>query len=255
MTRDDRSEDAIKRQFDQSISGLSAGDLHGLLGDLLSSSRFTMSRPDPPELRRPALSEPAVLTVRIDLQHAKPPIWRRLEVRSDLTLADVHQIIQTAFGWADAHLYRFALGGNPFDRRSQVFLCPFDVEEGEEAGTPMDEVRLDETLQEPGDRLDYVYDYGDDWHHVLKVEAVRPVGQDAPRVVVTGGRRAAPPEDCGGLTDAEDLAAVLEDPACFDLDVLNEALAADEFTLSELGLPGCTGRGTAPRAVVPRACR
>ncbi len=51
------------------------------------------------------------------------------------------------------------------------------------------------------------------------------------------GRRAAPPEDCGHLTDVEDLAEVLEDPAAFDLDSVNEALLNPYIVLRESGLP------------------
>lgn len=47
MTRDDRSEDAIKHQFDQIVSGMSADDLRGLLGGLLGSRRYAMTRPEP----------------------------------------------------------------------------------------------------------------------------------------------------------------------------------------------------------------
>ncbi len=81
-----------------------------------------------PDLRRPQLVEPARYRIRADLNHAKPPIWRRLDLRSDLPLDVVHQVLQVAFGWTDSHLHRFSLGGGPFDGHSQLFLCPYDVE-------------------------------------------------------------------------------------------------------------------------------
>jgi len=65
--------------------------------------------------------------VRSDLGSAKPPIWGRLELRSDLTLDQVHRIIQVSFDWLDTHLQRFAPGGSPLDRGAQLSLCPFDV--------------------------------------------------------------------------------------------------------------------------------
>lgn len=233
-------DEEFRRRFEEILSGMSAEDMRGVAGALLArgADPFGLFGDAPVRLdrRRPQLSAPVVLTVRVDLRRASPPIWRRLELRSDLSLATVHQILQSAFAWWDYHLYRFALGGDPFDRSSQLFLCPYDVEEGEDDGMPIGDVRLDEVLQEVGDRLEYVYDYGDSWHLLLKVEKVRPATAETPRALATGGRRAAPPEDCGGLTDAEDLAEVLEDPARFDLDELNDALSGVPAPPQELGL-------------------
>ncbi|MDE3130152.1 MAG: plasmid pRiA4b ORF-3 family protein, partial [Acidobacteriota bacterium] len=149
------------------------------------------------------------------------------------------QVLQAAFSWDDYHLWRFCLGGGPFDHDNQLFLCPWDVEEGElpdEGGIPADEVRLDECLQDPGDVLGYVYDYGDNWELALRLEGVLPAAADAPSAVCIDGRRAAPPEDCGSLRDAEELAEVLEDPARFEIDEVNRALRAPYFALREAGI-------------------
>ena len=177
-------------------------------------------------LRRQRRHDVVTYTVRVALDHSTPPIWRRLELRSDLTLDVVHEVLQAAYGWNDSHLHRFALGGSPFDPRCELFLCPYDVKEGEEDGTPAADVRLDETLQEPGDTLHYVYDYGDSWELTLELEAIGPLDPDGPDAVCTGGRRAAPPDDSGGSGDAADLAQLLDDPAHFDAAEVNAALEA-----------------------------
>ena len=192
-----------------------------------------------PDLRRPALDDLRLFRVRVDLKRSQPPIWRRLEVRSDLRLDALHQVLQAAFSWDDYHLWRFSLGGGPFDHGNQLFLCPYDVQEGEledEGGIPAGEVRLDETMQEPGDVLAYVYDYGDHWELALRLEEILPADTAAPSAVCVDGRRAAPPEDCGSLRDAEDLAEVLDDPAHFDIDEINLALRAPYFALREAGV-------------------
>ena len=64
-----------------------------------------------------------IFRVRADLDRSQPRIWRRLDLRSDLTLDVVHRVLQTAFGWSDAHLWRFSLGGDPFDPASRKFLA------------------------------------------------------------------------------------------------------------------------------------
>ena len=195
--------------------------------------------PRRPELRRPRLAELKIFVMRVDLRNAKPPIWRRLQVRSDLTLDVVHRVLQAAFGWTDSHLWRFSLGGDAFSSSSQVFLCPWDVEEGEfedEGGTPAALIRLDEAVQVPGEILSYAYDYGDNWELALRLETVLPAAAGTPSAVAVDGRRAAPPEDCGGRRTADELAEVLEDPSLFDLDEVNEALQNPFIMLREHGL-------------------
>ncbi|MGE2689095.1 plasmid pRiA4b ORF-3 family protein [Mycolicibacterium pulveris] len=193
---------------------------------------FGASASPRPELRRPPRDEPAIYRVRVDLDNARPPIWRRLDLRSDMTLDVLHQVLQAGFSWLDYHLHRFALGGGPFDGDSQVFLSPYDDEDGPRAS----QVRLDETLREPGDTLRYVYDYGDAWELTLQLEQVMTALDGSPLAVLVDGERAAPPEDCGGVTDAEQLAQVLDDPARFDANEVNAALRAPFFVMREAGV-------------------
>ncbi|MGI8446615.1 MAG: IS1096 element passenger TnpR family protein, partial [Streptosporangiaceae bacterium] len=40
----------------------------------------------------------------------EPPLWRRLDVASDLFLDQVHAIIAVAFGWTGSHLHEFRSG-------------------------------------------------------------------------------------------------------------------------------------------------
>lgn len=149
--------------------------------------------------------------VRLDLLDAKPPIWRRLELASDLYLDDVHAVIQVAMGWTNSHLHAFSAGGPPFFPGSFRFLNPFDVAEGE-PGTPSSHVRIDEILHDVGDRLWYTYDFGDGWDHVVKLETVTPRRTDDLAFHCVGGRRACPPENCGGVPGYEDILAYLDDP-------------------------------------------
>lgn len=263
MPAADGPEDEYLARFREITAGLEPDQLHSLLGDLMGAASLHARHSSRLDLRRPVPAAPQILTVRVDLQHATPPIWRRLELRSDLSLENVHDVLQTAFDWAGYHLWRFSAGGGPFDPRSQLFLCEFDVDEGEDEGVPASEVRLGELLQERGDRLEYIYDYGDDWELGIVVESVREAEEGAAPARATGGRRAAPPEDCGGLRNAEALAAVLEDPARFDLAALDRELWAGPMPLfpsAEVQMPELIddllqqlGRGPAGRALRERA--
>jgi hypothetical protein len=184
--------------------------------------------------------------VRIDLVGTDPALWRRLELASDLFLDQVHDIIQVAFGWTDSHLHRFASGPDRFGALTEHFLCPFDVDEGD-TGIPEGHVRLDEVVAEPGDQLFYSYDYGDDWQHVIVLEAVLPAtAQGSGLAVCVGGRRRGPAEDCGGahiyelveaVTDpgnarAGDAAAELAEIFGSDIDI--EALVGTDYSPDEI---------------------
>jgi hypothetical protein len=150
--------------------------------------------------------------VRVDLKQTDPPTWRRLEVASDLNLAEVHDILQVAFGWTDSHLHGFAAGPEFYGAGAERYLCPFDEEERNHEEVPEAQVRLDEVLAEAGDTLAYAYDYGDGWEHLITLEAALPRRGGAPRAVCTDGRRDGPAEDCGGA-GAYELIAAATDPA------------------------------------------
>jgi hypothetical protein len=197
-----------------------------------------------PQLR-PAPTEVHGFRVRLDLRGAQPPVWRRLELPGDLTLPQLHGVIQASMGWTDSHLHRFRTGR---DHRSPHFVTTFDLDEGED-GVPEDNVRFDQLVTGTGDVLWYEYDFGDGWDHELRVEQVL---DDPPaRARCTAGRMACPPEDCGGIGGYTDLAswvrsgyddALLPDvfddaahaqdwlpigwhPDTFDLDEVNAALS------------------------------
>jgi hypothetical protein len=196
------------------ISGLSLGDLRGLLRDLRAGGLAGADQVEHmprPSRRRPRRGDVVTYRVRVDLAGTKPPLWRRLELASDLFLGEVHEVLQAAFGWTDSHLHRFGSGPEYYGDDTEYYLCAFDVDEGQ-PGVPEGQVRLDEVLADADDKLWYVYDFGDDWRHILELEAVLSRDGSAPRAVCTGGRRAGPAEDCGGVHGYE-LIAAATDPA------------------------------------------
>ncbi|MFZ2273386.1 plasmid pRiA4b ORF-3 family protein [Corynebacterium variabile] len=171
--------------------------------------------PERPHLRRDPLQEVHIFRLRISLNGSDPEIWREVLVRSDMKLSVLHQVIQASYLWWDYHLYRFALGGGAFEDSADLFLCPFDEQEPDpyQQGTPARLVRLDETVQQPGEVLHYLYDFGDNWDlTVTLVEVLPRGGEDAPVAEYVTGERAAPPEDCGSRRTAEEFAAMKADP-------------------------------------------
>ena len=118
--------------------------------------------------------------------------------------------MQVAFGWTDSHLRQFGSGPGHYDPETEDYLCPYQVEEGD-PGVPEEDVRLDEVLAEPGDKLFYDYDFGDGWKHTIRLEAILPRPSSSPRAVCSAGRRDGPPEDCGGA-GAYELISAATDP-------------------------------------------
>lgn len=152
-------------------------------------------------------ADPATYTLRIDLDDAVPAIWRRVEISSDLTLDQVHRVVQSAMGWTDSHLHAFRTGPDPAEGRVRSFLTAWDVQEGEDDGITESDVHLDQVLGEPGHRLLYDYDFGDGWSHTLRLERIS--GGDPSIARCLAGRRACPPENVGGIHYYNEVVATL----------------------------------------------
>lgn len=189
-------------QIRQLVDNMSPGEVSSTLEQILAlgaaaqQQEFDRGRNRPVDL--PASpSEVAALTLRIDVDDVSPKVWRRLTVRGDLTLDRVHQVIQSAFGWNDTHLHRFWPGPQRQIWSGPYLLTDYDVGEGDE-GTLETDVRLDQLLRRPGDRLFYTYDFGDDWTHTLRLESVDSLDPEAPPALCRKARNAGPLEDSGG---------------------------------------------------------
>jgi len=131
-----------------------------------------VTMPLAPGRRHARRESPATLLLRVQLEGAFPPVWRRIEVASDLGLEDLHEVLQVLMGWEDYHLHRFTTG--PELEPGAVFACTADLAQGfdDDPAVPTWDVRVDELLAEPGERLHYQYDYGDNWWLTLEVEDV-----------------------------------------------------------------------------------
>ena len=142
-----------------------------------------------------------VHTIKVTLAGSQPPIWRRLQVPSTMTLRALHDVLQAAFGWEDYHMWVFE---TPLGRYG---LADRDLEISSAAAK-----RLGQVAPHKTDRLGYTYDFGDDWEHIIVVEAISSPepGIAYPRCLT--GRRACPPEDCGGIWGYDYLIEILTDP-------------------------------------------
>ncbi len=148
--------------------------------------------------------------LRITLEHIEPPIWREIALTDTTTLPELHRVIQLAFQWYDYHLHQFTIG----DARYAI-----PDEELEDLGVPSRSavgVTLSQLGLTEGARFTYEHDFGDSWTHRIEVRTISPAADRAgvmPAPLLVDGRRAAPPEDCGGPPGYQEPLHVLADPS------------------------------------------
>jgi hypothetical protein len=167
-----------------------------------------------------------IYQLKISLQGCKPPIWRRVQVAGNTTLGELHDIIQIAMGWTDSHLHQFIIAGECYG--TSDIDAEFDV---------LDERKLTllNAVGAPKGRFVYEYDFGDSWRHDVLVEKILPVEAKAHYPRCLTGKRACPPEDCGGVWGYADLLKTLNDPRHPEHEEMLEWLGGDwdpeEFSL------------------------
>ena len=173
--------------------------------------------------------------LRIELLGVTPTVWRRLIV-PEIIMPKLHEIFQIALGWTNSHLHEFLISGAKYADPD-----PDLAEELEH----IDEknIALVKALGLDARCFDYLYDFGDSWHHVVVLEDQHPHPDVAPSLVhCSDGANACPPEDVGGVhgyaefleaiadSDHEDHDRYLEwvggrfDAKGFDLDATNLSL-------------------------------
>ncbi|WP_238324779.1 plasmid pRiA4b ORF-3 family protein [Paenarthrobacter aurescens] len=162
------------------------------------------------------VGQDSVLEVRVDLVDSEPEIWRRFELPGSLALSQVHQVLQAAFGWEDAHLHRFATS-DPFapllHGEFPEVLQWLPGQQCEEPGDrPEEDCSLDQLLALGSGGAFYEYDFGDSWLHRLELVSRRPADEDSPPARLIDGARRGPLEDSGGFPGYEEIMDALADP-------------------------------------------
>ena len=161
-----------------------------------------------------------IYQMKVTLNEIKPPIWRRIQVRSDTTLSKLHRIIQEIMGWYDCHLHQFIICGMPYSTPLEDDF--FDAEDERK-------VKLNQVVSEEGEKFVYEYDFGDSWEHIIKVEKILPLEAGKHYPVCLKGKRACPPEDCGGVYGYYDFLEAVQDPEHPDHEEMLDWVGEGEF--------------------------
>lgn len=175
---------------------------------LFASDQADISGKESPKTRKTAPTKGDLLyQFKITLLDVKPEIWRRIQV-PDCTLVDLHENIQTAFGWENYHLHQFDIDGDRYSQSApdgDDFIMDFKDES---------DVLLSKLIPKSGrtTRWIYEYDFGDGWRHEVLFEGFPPAHPKAEYPLCVEGERACPPEDCGGPWGYADYLAAIRDP-------------------------------------------
>ena len=149
---------------------------------------------------------------RIELRGVRPKIWRYFFVPSNISLYALNSVILDVMGWSGGHLFGYRIPGYKFSLSEDVLSFGFGYS-GFLNMKPIEKISLRSLGLSKGSAFIHEYDFGDGWEHVLKVMNEDYQPKEPGRLYgCYGGKRACPPEDCGGIYGYETLLETIADP-------------------------------------------
>jgi hypothetical protein len=151
-----------------------------------------------------------IFVLKVTLQNIKPPIWRRIQIPGSFSLEELHDTIQASMGWDNYHSHSFTIDSKNYGPRMEDSAV-FGIEEIDETAVCLDDLDLTERK-----KMRYTYDFGDNWSHLITVEKISSSRNfpalEKTEAICLAGKRACPPEDCGGLPGYEEIIEALKSP-------------------------------------------
>jgi hypothetical protein len=187
--------------------------------------------------KAPNAAQEKLLRVRITLEYTD--IWREVAAPPDITLGQLHDVIQIVMGWDDDHLHHFFqklkrntrpspeehiryFESRKWDPEFEARMCGrrfFVPRMAPDGMTPLDmegideqTVLLAEVCPDAASKLTYEYDFGDSWKHEIKVKRNLAAEPGAEYPICLGGEKACPREDSGGIYGYYTFLEALSDP-------------------------------------------
>jgi len=184
-----------------------------------------------PSLKRATASPP--MRIRVTLLYTAPPVWREFLVDPEMNLSDFSHMLIPGMGWEGGHMHEISKGRTRYRPAS-----PFGMDEGDDDGeTDAAKTVLNAVIEKKGSSCRWTYDFGDSWEHEIKV-VESGVEWSGALPFCTGGARACPPEDCGGIPGYENLCDAMKDkehPERLDLiEWLGEEFDPEAFSAAKV---------------------
>lgn len=193
----------------------------------INSANFIPDIKQPTMATKKSASNQTVYQLKITLKNIRPPIWRRIQVLSSTTLEQLHLIMQEVMGWDNYHMHSFSIAGIDYGQPQPEFNVRSEKT-----------VILRQVVKGEKSKFFYTYDFGDSWEHEILVEKELPLTPDTNYPVCITGKRACPPEDCGGSWGYAELLEIISDPSHPEyeerMEWVGESFNPDTFDLNEV---------------------
>jgi hypothetical protein len=113
-------------------------------------------------------------------------------------------------GWEDYHLHEFHI---PVKGSKKFLKIGIPSEDDSTYGwiiLPGYREKISDRFNMKSKRAIYLYDFGDDWTHQIELEGIFTCDDSVGYPICIDGKRACPPEDCGGIWGYEDIIRILK---------------------------------------------
>lgn len=161
------------------------------------------------------MAKNTVYQFKITLEGISPPIWRRIQVLDRYSFWDLHVAIQDAMGWEDYHLHQFNAVNPKTGNKERIGIPEHGYEEstfGDEKTLAGWKLKIKDYFSETHPSMEYEYDFGDDWVHIIKFEGEVEKEEKVQYPRCIEGKRACPPEDVGGAWGYAEYLKILSNP-------------------------------------------
>ena len=145
-----------------------------------------------------------IARVHITLSDTHPPVWRRVDIPIEASLKMVHDVIQAAMGWQDYHLWQFEADERRYGLPNKDWP--------DSGLTAAKNIKVQALIDRGVWQFDYTYDMGDNWQHIIVIEAVESGSPRTKYPRYIDGAQRCPPEDCGGTPGFENFLDAIADP-------------------------------------------
>ncbi len=170
--------------------------------------------------------------LHISITFSDPLIWRRVQVPGEITLAQLHDVIQLSMGWSDSHVHQFLVGKISYEPTMKT-------------NRPRESKRFDEHKYKLYSLEDgmmfmftYLYDAGEGWEHEIRLEEIVSPTKELKHPILLSGERGCPPETVGDIHEYQQLITALETPDSKDHDTLFELTGRPDYDPEIFDLEG-----------------